>query len=267
MVINNNLPAQTAASDLLLSQANLGKSLARLSSGSKILTPADDAAGLVDASRLDAQIKRIDAANANVGNATSFTQTQDGYLKKIAQAFDRMGELAILAQDVTKSDADRSLYNAEFQQLTSFVNNAASKDFNGVSLFSAAALNVNVDSEHDVFTMNGVDLTAAIYATTLAADITTPAGAAAALTNARSAINQLASDRATIGAYQSRLNLISEQLSASKENLSAAGSRIQDVDVANESTQYARDNILVQSGTAMLAQANALPRSTLRLLQ
>ncbi len=90
MVINTNLPAQTAASDLLLSQANLGKSLARLSSGSKIVTPADDAGGLVDASRLDAQIKRIDAANANVGNATSFTQTQDGYLKKIAQAFDRM---------------------------------------------------------------------------------------------------------------------------------------------------------------------------------
>src|SRR5258708_31642766 len=153
MVINTNLPAQTAASDLLLSQANLGKSLARLSSGSKIVTPADDAAGLVDASRLDAQIKRIDAANANVGNATSFTQTQAGYLKNIAQAFDRMGELAILAQDVTKSDADRSLYNAEFQQLTSFVNNAASKDFNGVSLFSAAALGGNVDSVHDVFTL------------------------------------------------------------------------------------------------------------------
>src|SRR5712691_10266517 len=156
MVINNNLPAQTAASDLLLSQANLGKSLARLSSGSKIVTPADDAAGLVDASRLDAQIKRIDAANANVGNAISFTQTQDGYLKKIAQAFDRMSELAILAQDITKSDADRSLYSAEFQQLTSYVNNAASKVFNDVSLFSAATLNVNVDSEHDVLTMNGL---------------------------------------------------------------------------------------------------------------
>src|SRR5260370_24669254 len=99
----------------------------------KLRPPADDAAGLVDAARLDAQIKRIDAANANVGNATSFTQTQDGYLKKIAQAFDRMGELAILAQDVTKSDADRSLYNAEFQQLTSYVNNPPSKDLNGGS--------------------------------------------------------------------------------------------------------------------------------------
>jgi flagellin len=139
MVINNNLPAQTAASNLSLSQANLGQSLARLSPGSKIVTPADDAAGLVDASRLDAQIKRIDAANANVGNAASFTQTQDGYLKKIAKAFDRMSELAILARDITKSDADRSLYNAEFQQLTSFVNNAASKDFNGVSLLGAGA--------------------------------------------------------------------------------------------------------------------------------
>src|SRR5258708_15236284 len=212
MVINTNLPAQTAASDLLLSQANLGKSLARLSSGSKIVTPADDAAGLVDASRLDAQIKRIDAANANVGNATSFTQTQAGYLKNIAQAFDRMGELAILAQDVTKSDADRSLFNAEFQQLTTFVNNAASKDFNGVSLFSTAALSVNVDSVHDVFTMNVVDLTAPVYATTLAADITTRARASAALTNARSAINQLASDRAPISPCQSPCDLIYEPL-------------------------------------------------------
>src|SRR5258708_39748534 len=199
MVINTNLPAQTAASDLLLSQANLGKSLARLSSGSKIVTPADDAAGLVDASRLDAQIKRIDAANANVGNATSFTQTQDGYLKKIAQAFDRMGELPILAQDVTKSDADRSLYNAEFQQLTSFVNNAASKDFNSVTLFSLAALSPNVDPAHHALTMNVEHLPAPVYATTLAADITTRAGAAAALTNARSAINHLASDSSTIG--------------------------------------------------------------------
>src|SRR5260370_14808364 len=103
MVINNNLPAQTAASDLLLSQANLGKSLARLSSGSKIVTPADDAGGLVDASRLDAQTKRIDAANANVGNATSFTQTQHGYLKKIAQAFHRMIGRAILPLGVTNS--------------------------------------------------------------------------------------------------------------------------------------------------------------------
>lgn len=269
MVINTNTQAQAAASNLQTSTAMLSKSLSRLSSGSKIVNPADDAAGLAVASRLDAQIKRTSAAKSNVGNAISFTQTQDGYLKKIAKAYDRMSELAILAQDVTKSDADRSLYNSEFSQLQAYIINTADREFNGVSLFSAAALNVTIDSEGGTFTMNGVDLSATAYsdATAGSTDITTTANAMAALTSVKSAITQLASDRANIGAYQSRLNFTAEQLMVSKENLSAASSVIQDVDVAEESTQYARYNILVQSGTAMLAQANQLPQSVLRLLQ
>lgn len=121
MVINTNTQAQAAASNLNASSMMLSKSLARLSSGSKIVNPSDDAAGLAVASRLDAQVKRIDAARSNVGNAVSFTQTQDGYLQKIAKALDRMSELAILSQDVTKSDADRSLYNSEFTQLSSYI--------------------------------------------------------------------------------------------------------------------------------------------------
>jgi flagellin len=256
-----------AAANLGSSEAMLSKSLARLSSGSKIVSPADDAAGLAVASRLDAQIQRLNAAQSNVGNAISFTQTQDGYLKKIAKALDRMSELAILAQDVTKSDADRTLYDEEFQQLSQYVSSAASKDFNGVSLFSTMVLNAAIDSEGDTFSMNGIDLGASVYTTALASDVTTTTTAATALTNVKAAISQLAGDRATIGAYQARFNFTSEQLTVSHENLSAASSRIQDVDVAEESTQYARYNILVQSGTAMLAQANSLPQSVLRLLQ
>jgi flagellin len=267
MVINTNTHAMAAASNLGTSESMLSKSLARLSSGSKIVNPADDAAGLAVSMRLDAQIQRITAAKSNVGNAISFTQTQDGYLKKIAKALDRMSELSILAQDVTKSDADRSLYDAEFQQLTDYVTSASSKDFNGVSLFSGTPLNVTIDSEGGSFTMNGIDLNSTSYTNAIAADVTTTTAAAAALTAVKSAITQLATDRATIGAYQSRMNFTSEQLTVSKENLSAASSRIQDVDVADESTQFARYNILVQSGTAMLAQANQLPQSALRLLQ
>lgn len=269
MVINTNIQAQAAASNLQSSTAMLSKSLARLSSGSKIVNPADDAAGLAVASRLDAQIKRTAAANSNVGNAISFTQTQDGYLSKIAKAFDRMSELAILAQDVTKSDADRSLYNSEFAQLQAYVSNTASRDFNGVSLFSTTPLNVTIDSEGGTFTMNGIDLSAGQYtnATAGTTDISTTTTAVTALGYVKAAITQLAADRANIGAYQSRLNFTAEQLTVSKENLSAASSVIQDVDVAEESTQYARYNILVQSGTAMLAQANQLPQSVLRLLQ
>ena len=270
MVINTNIQAQAAAANLQNSSAMLSKSLARLSSGSKIVNPADDAAGLAVASRLNAQVQRLGAANSNVGNAISFTQTQDGFLKKIAKALDRMSELAILAQDGTKSDSDRVLYNTEFSQLQQYVTSTASKDFNGVSLFSASPLNVTVDSEGGTFVMAGVNISAAAAytdATAGATDISTVADASTALGFVKAAITRLASDRATIGAYQSRLNFTSEQLQVSKENLSAASSRIQDVDVAEESTQYARYNILVQSGTAMLAQANSLPQSALKLLQ
>src|SRR5882724_7651899 len=113
MVINTNISAENAASNLQKSSAMLAKSLSRLSSGSKITNPSDDAAGVAVAARLDSQIKRTTAANTNVVNAISFTQTQDGYLKKIANALDRMSELSILAQDVTKGDPDRALYNTD----------------------------------------------------------------------------------------------------------------------------------------------------------
>ena len=267
MVINTNIQALSASRNLMSSQEMLSKSLARLSSGSKITNPSDDAAGVAVASRLDSQIKRTDAAKNNVINAISYTQTQDGYLKKIAKALDRMSELTLLAQDVTKGNSDRALYNTEFSQLSSYIDNTATRDFNGVSLFSSSALSVTLDSEGNTFSMGGVDLGAAAYTNALAAGISTTTAAVAALTTVKAAISQLASDRATIGAYQSRLNLTAEQLVVSKENLSAASSRIQDTDVAEESTQFARYNILVQSGTAMLAQANQLPQSVLRLLQ
>ncbi|MBL9128055.1 MAG: flagellin, partial [Verrucomicrobiales bacterium] len=153
MVINTNIQAQLSASNLATSSEMLAKSLSRLSSGSKIVNPADDAAGLAVASRIDAQVQRLAAARSNVGNAVSFTQTQDGYLKKIAKALDRLSELAILAQDVTKSDDDRSLYQTEFAQLQAYIDNTSSKEFNGVSLFDGASLGVTIDSEGTSFNM------------------------------------------------------------------------------------------------------------------
>jgi flagellin len=268
MVINTNLQADVAAANLQASQSMLSKSLARLSSGSRIVDPSDDAAGLAVASRLDAQIKRLDAANSNIGNAISFTQTQDGFMKKIAKALDRMSELSIMAQDVTKSDSDCALYDGEFQQLSSYIGEAASKDFNGISLFSATNdLNVTIDSEGGTFLMGKINLGDTLYTAATGSNLLDASAADTALTNVRAAIVQLSQDRATVGAYQARLNATSEQLTISKENLTAASSRIQDVDVAEESTEYARYNILVQAGTAMLAQANAMPQSVLKLLQ
>ena len=268
MVINTNITAQTSARLLAESSTLLTKSLARLSSGSKITSPEDDAAGVAVSLRFDAQINRTNAANANVNNAISFSQTQDGFLKKVGKALDRMSELAILAQDVTKTDADRGLYNSEFSTLKGYIANVAGKDFNGVTLFSSSALSVTIDGDTGTFSMAGINLAGANYTpvTTGTAAVDTTANAVTALTSVKAAITQLATDRATIGANISRLTYTSEQLGVLKDNLSAANSRIKDVDVAEESTQFARYNILVQAGTAMLAQANATPSSALRLL-
>ena len=267
MVINTNTTAQLASSNLQSSQAMLAKSLARLSSGSKIVEPSDDAAGLAVSSRIDSQIDRTAAARSNVGNAISFIQTQDGYLKKIGKALNRMSELSVLAQDVTKTDADRVLYNREFTTLSAYVTEAAGKSFNGVPLFSATALNITTDGDGSTFSMNGIDIGATEYTTATGSGVDTLANAQTALTNVNAAITKLSEDRATIGAYQARLSHTADQLSVTRENLMAATSRIKDVDMAEESTEYAKQNILVQSGTAMLAQANVLPQSVLRLLQ
>ncbi len=270
MVINTNVQAKANADNLQATQARLAKSLARLSSGSRIVQPADDAAGLAVASRMDAAIHRIQAAKYNVSNAVSFVQTQHGYMQKIGKALDRMSELAILAQDGTKTDADRALYNKEFEQLQEYMGSAATKDFNGVSLFSGEALEIAIDADGDTFSMTGIQMDIGDYDTAMdktATSVGTTAAAATALASIKLAITQLSEDRAIIGSYQTRLNYTAEQLTVSRENLTAASSRIQDTDVAEESTEFAKENILVQSGTAMLAQANQLPQNVLRLLQ
>jgi len=266
MVINTNLSAQGSATLLMQSSTKLSQSLARLSSGSKITSPADDSAGLAVSMKLNAQMSRIDGASNNVGNAISFSQTQDGYVSKVNDAFSRMSELAVLAQDVTKTTGDRALYQQEFKALGSYVDNVATKDFNGVSLFNGATLNVTTDSEANTFGMVGIDLSNTTYSTATKDDITSLSGASTALTDVKAAINQLASDRANIGSNIESLTYYNDQLNSLKNNLSAANSRITDVDVAQESTNYAKYNILVQSGTAMLAQANSLPQSVLKLL-
>jgi flagellin len=262
MIINTNLPAQTGSRLLMESTAALNKSLARLSSGLKIVSPEDDAAGLAVSSRFDAQVNRINAVSSNVSNAISFSQTQDGYLKKIAKALDRMSELSVMAQDVTKSAADIALYQTEFAAQAAFINDLATKQFNSITLLDGVNRNVTVDSEGATFAMTGVDGTAYDLS---AQNLST--GAAAAQTAVTGIIDVVASDRATIGASISVLNSYNAQLAVLKDNLNAANSRIKDVDVAEESTNFARNNILVQAGTAMLAQANSVPQSVLKLIQ
>jgi flagellin len=266
MVINTNISAQNAASQLMQSSAALSQSLQRLSSGSQITSPADDPAGLAVSMQLTSAMGRVNAASNNVSDATSFSQTQDGYLQQVNTALSRMSELAIASQDVTKTTSDRALYQQEFAALGSYINNVSTQSFNGVSLFNGNTLNVTTDPSGDTFAMAGLSLNSATYTTATSDNITTISGAVAAVTDTEKAINQLASDRANIGANEESLSYYSNQLSALNNNLSAANSQIADVDVATESTTYAKENILVQTGTAMLAQANSLPQSVLKLL-
>ena len=266
MIISSNLAAQSAANDLSKTSSALANSLAKLSSGSRIVNAYDDAAGVAISMRFDSKIDRANAAKDNVANAMSYTQTQDAYLKRIAKTLNRMSELAMLSLDGTKSDADRTLYDNEFTQLKSYIGDVASKEFNGVSLFSSANVTSVIDSEGTSFNMSPIDLGGSTYTAVTGGSISTTGGATTALNDIRSAITQLASDRATIGSYQSRLNMANDQLAATIESFGSASSLIKDVDVARESTEYSRQNILNQATTAMLAQANNLPQSVMRLL-
>ena len=265
MVINTNTSAARGARFLADSTTNLQRSLARLSSGSRIVEPQDDAAGLAVAARFDAQINRTEAVRANIGNAISFKQTQDGYLSKVATALDRMSELAALAQDESKTAGDFSLYDKEFQTLSSYIDLIDSQTFNDVALFTSAALNVMQQDDSTKFASSAINLTTTTAAITPLA-LTSAALATTAMMTVKSQITNVATYRATVGADLSRLVKTTDHLAVLAENLSASVSRIKDVDVAEESARYSKYNILVQSGTAMLAQANSLPQTALRLL-
>jgi flagellin len=257
VVINTNYAATVASDNLAMSNTSLQKSLNRLSSGSKIVNPADDAGGLAVAMKLSAAAKRSGAAQTNIGNAVSFLQTQDGVMKVAAKVLDRMSELATLHTDVTKNSDDTANYEAEFDQLSTELGNLAGSTFNGISLFGGSNLTVftNEDNTQSA-TLTAIDLSS----DTSSVNIST-------LSTITDAIKAVATDRATNGASQSVLGFAAEVLSVNKTNLEAATSRITDVDVASESTQLAKWNILVQSGTAMLSQANQSAQSAMRLLQ
>jgi flagellin len=266
MIINTNIGSNTAARILADNTSLLQKSLKRLSTGSKIASISDDAAGMAVASKLQGQVTRATAFKDNLSNAISFSQTQEGYLSQVADALNRMSELAMLATDATKETADRDLYQKEYGELRTFINNISSKTFNGLSLFTSTAFNItsNLDTSGSAVTFA---LTGANFSTIAAnSAITTAALANNALTAVQAAITGLASHAAQVGANLSRLEAERASVSILRDNLAAARSRIIDVDVAEESANFAKQQILVQSGTAMLAQANILPQSALRLI-
>ena len=264
VVINTNYAATAAANNLAASNTQLQQSLNRLSSGSKIVNPADDAGGLAVSMKLSAAATRSGAANINIGNSTSYLQTQDGALKVTGKILDRVSELRILYQDPTKNASDKANYDAEFSQLKLQLTSIAAEKFNSINLFAnALTTQVSEDGTQTVL-LSAKDIAgdAGVSALTGAANLGVVTQA-----NVDTAIQDTATMRATNGAEQSRLGFAGELLTVNKSNLEAANSRIVDVDVAAESTQLARWNILVQSGTSMLAQANSSAQMALKLLQ
>jgi len=272
--------------------------LNRLSSGKSIVNSSDDAGGLGVSTKLSAAINRGAGVNKNIGNAISYSQTQDGALSVSANILDRMSELRTLTDDVTKNSSDIANYNTEFQQLRNQLSNIASEQFNGISLFAGSGSafdNAAVAADQlTVYTTeagaaNGVTISLTKASLIAALNVNSAGNAQvnatynennnlAATTSSTTsissfsvdeitkAIENLATLRANNGAETSRLQFAREQLQTNNTNLEAANSRIIDVDVAKESTAFARYSVLVQSGSAMLAQANGLSNIALNLL-
>jgi flagellin len=269
VVINTNYSATVASNNLATSNAMLQKSLNRLSSGSKIVNPSDDAGGLAVSMKLSAAARRQGAVDSNIGNAVSLLQTQDGALKVGGKILERISELKVLYSDITKSSSDKANYDSEFTALTAQLRATAGETFNGVALFgSTSPGNVGVtDGGSTTVTLAARDLTSSTSGVGVLSSTSVTSLASVSLANISTAIERVATMRATNGSEQSRLGFAAELVTVNKANLEAANSRIVDVDVASESTQLARWNILVQAGTSMLAQANQSAQTALRLLQ
>jgi len=268
VVINTNYAATVASNNLAASNSMLQRSLNRLSSGSKIVNPSDDAGGLAVSMKLSAAAKRSSAAASNIGNSVSFLQTQDGALKVAGKVLDRISELRTLYDDPTKNSTDKANYDAEFIELQKELTSLAAEKFNSVSLFGSTGLSVKVSEDGtQQVSVSGKQLSDSTSGVGVIADTTVTALSGLALSDITDAIGNVATMRANNGAEQSRLGFAQEVLTINKANIEAANSRINDVDVAEESTQLARWNILVQSGTAMLSQANQSAQVALRLIQ
>jgi flagellin len=269
VVINTNIAATIAANNLAASNKMLQTSLNQLSSGSKIVNPSDDAGGLAVSMKLSAAATRDGAVESNIGDATSYLQTQDGALQVAGQIVDRMSELKTLYADPTKNASDLANYDSEFTALQSQLTSISSETFNGVSLFGSTSL--SVATTDDGSSANAVSLTAAnLTSSSTGIGALTASGVTSLadvnLSDITNALQNVATFRAQNGAEQSRLTFANDLLTVNQQNLQAAVSQITDVDVAQASTQLARWNVLVQSGASMLSQANQSSSIALKLL-
>ena len=276
MSVNTNLFSLNAQRSLSKSQSSLAQSMQRLSSGLRINSAADDAAGLAISQRMNAQVRGMNVAIRNANDGISLSQTADGALASVSDSLQRMRELAVQSRNSTNSDSDKESLNLEYQQLSSEIGRVlGGTTFNGKQILGSDAGTLTFQVGANVTTNDTID----IQTTNLTSDtkITTVTGAsigsasnasalATVITDIDTAIDDVNSQRAVFGASQNRFNAVVSNLQTAVENQSAAASRITDADFASETAAMSRAQILQQAGTAMVAQANQLPQSVLKLL-
>ncbi len=277
MTINTNLISLNAQRNLNMSQSSLSTSMQRLSSGLRVNSAKDDAAGLAIAERMNAQVRGMTVAVRNANDGISLGQTADGALASISDSLQRMRELAVQSRNSTNSNSDKESLNLEYSQLSSEIGRVlGGTTFNGKAILGADAgtltfqVGANTTS-NDSIDIATTDLTVDPKITTVtSASIGSVADAtaiAAVITNIDTALDDINGQRAVFGASQNRFSAVITNLQTSVENQSAARSRIMDADFAAETAHMSRAQILQQAGTAMVAQANQLPQQVLRLLQ
>ncbi|HJD45225.1 MAG TPA: flagellin [Candidatus Mediterraneibacter norfolkensis] len=273
MRIQHNISALNSYRNLTTNNSALSKNLEKLSSGYAINRAGDDAAGLAISEKMRAQITGLETAQKNANDAISLVQTAEGALTEVHSMLNRMVELAVQSANGTyQDDVDRDNIQAEVDSLLSEINRISeSTNFNGINLLDGSYTDqtLQIGDTSDSFNQLTVSIngTSAVSLGIDGLDVSNQANASAAVQTIRDAINSVSSIRGNLGAIQNRLEHTINNLSVQTENITAAESRIRDVDMANEMMAYTKNNILVQSAQAMLAQANTIPQGVLQLLQ
>ncbi len=270
--INTNLVSLNAQRNLSMSGGSLATSMQRLSSGLRVNSAKDDAAGLAIADRMQTQVRGMNVAIRNANDGISLAQTAEGAIGKVGDMLQRMRELAVQAANATNGVDDRANLNAEFQQLTEEINRTlGSTKFNGLAILGANSgsqvFQVGADST-DQITITTADLANNGAITGLAANnLSDATNSTASMVAIDAALTVVNAERAQYGATQNRFEAVIGTLQVASENQSAARGRIMDADFAMETANLSRAQILQQAGTAMVAQANQLPQQVLQLLQ
>ncbi len=275
MRVSTNITALRAQQALGGAKRSMDQAMARLSSGSRINKASDDAVGLAISENFKSQIRGIKQANRNAQDGISMIQISEGGLSQISNNLVRLRELAIQAASDTNGDRERGLINTEYQQILTEIDRiSGSTEFNGTPLLSGVGesidFQVNTKNSQEIdrisYNPSKVDASTAALGVNFC-EVATKTGAQESLASIDAAINQVNSSRANLGAMQSHLNSVVETLIESEQNIATANSRIRDADIAEESSEFAKQNVLMQSGTAILAQANQQNNLALSLLQ